>query len=213
MKSVGEAMAIGRTFGQAFAKALRSRELDKPPCLEEVSEQELLDSLRAARPGPLRDGARAVRPRPRDRADPRAHAHRPVVPARAARARARPAGAVRGRARVSLGGHLRGGVPGAHALLLLRLGAQGPGRGAPRRARVGRDPRLRPQPHRPGHRVRLLLRARRDDRARVRSRRGDGQLQPRDRLDRLRHLRSPVLRAADARGRAWPWSRSSSRSA
>ena len=32
MKSVGEAMAIGRTFQQAFAKALRSRELDKPPC-------------------------------------------------------------------------------------------------------------------------------------------------------------------------------------
>ncbi len=34
MKSVGEAMAIGRTFQQAFAKALRSRELDswpKPP--------------------------------------------------------------------------------------------------------------------------------------------------------------------------------------
>jgi carbamoyl-phosphate synthase large subunit len=31
MKSVGEAMAIGRTFKQAFAKALRSRELDKRP--------------------------------------------------------------------------------------------------------------------------------------------------------------------------------------
>ena len=31
MKSVGEAMAIGRTFGQAFAKAMRSRELDAPP--------------------------------------------------------------------------------------------------------------------------------------------------------------------------------------
>ncbi len=29
-----------------------------------------------------------------------------------------------------------------------------------------------------------------------------GQLQPRDRLDRLRHLRPPLLRAADARGRA-----------
>src|SRR5262249_20718656 len=28
MKSVGEAMAIGRTFQQAFAKAMRSRELD-----------------------------------------------------------------------------------------------------------------------------------------------------------------------------------------
>jgi carbamoyl-phosphate synthase large subunit len=30
MKSVGEVMAIGRTFRQAFAKALRSRELDSP---------------------------------------------------------------------------------------------------------------------------------------------------------------------------------------
>jgi carbamoyl-phosphate synthase large subunit len=33
MKSVGEVMAIGRTFGQAFAKALRSRELDAAPDL------------------------------------------------------------------------------------------------------------------------------------------------------------------------------------
>jgi carbamoyl-phosphate synthase large subunit len=47
MKSVGEAMAIGRTFQQAFAKALRSRELDKPPSLHGVSEQALLDSLRS----------------------------------------------------------------------------------------------------------------------------------------------------------------------
>ena len=31
MKSVGEAMAIGRTFGQAFLKAMRSRELDAAP--------------------------------------------------------------------------------------------------------------------------------------------------------------------------------------
>jgi carbamoyl-phosphate synthase large subunit len=31
MKSVGEAMALGRTFQQAFAKALRSRELDTNP--------------------------------------------------------------------------------------------------------------------------------------------------------------------------------------
>jgi carbamoyl-phosphate synthase large subunit len=31
MKSVGEAMALGRTFKQAFAKALRSRELDTRP--------------------------------------------------------------------------------------------------------------------------------------------------------------------------------------
>jgi carbamoyl-phosphate synthase large subunit len=47
MKSVGEAMAIGRTFSQAFAKALRSRELDKPPSLRERSAAELLDSLLA----------------------------------------------------------------------------------------------------------------------------------------------------------------------
>jgi len=33
MKSVGEVMAIGRTFKQAFAKAMRSRELDAPPAL------------------------------------------------------------------------------------------------------------------------------------------------------------------------------------
>jgi carbamoyl-phosphate synthase large subunit len=50
MKSVGEAMAIGRTFQQAFAKALRSRELDKPPCLDETPEAELLESLIEPRP-------------------------------------------------------------------------------------------------------------------------------------------------------------------
>jgi len=45
MKSVGEAMALGRTFSQAFAKALRSRELDKPPRPHERSDAELLDAL------------------------------------------------------------------------------------------------------------------------------------------------------------------------
>src|SRR3954447_281360 len=34
MKSVGEVMAIGRTFQQAFAKAMRSRELDAAPSLD-----------------------------------------------------------------------------------------------------------------------------------------------------------------------------------
>ncbi|MDO8210712.1 carbamoyl-phosphate synthase large subunit [Conexibacter sp. CPCC 206217] len=44
MKSVGEAMAIGRTFKQAFAKALRSRELDQvaqPPADDEQLLREL----------------------------------------------------------------------------------------------------------------------------------------------------------------------------
>jgi carbamoyl-phosphate synthase large subunit len=52
MKSVGEAMAIGRTFGQAFGKALRSRELDKPPVYEGVPDTELLAGLEP--PGPDR---------------------------------------------------------------------------------------------------------------------------------------------------------------
>ncbi|MFP5363533.1 MAG: carbamoyl-phosphate synthase large subunit, partial [Thermoleophilia bacterium] len=45
MKSVGEAMAIGRTFQQAFAKALRSRELDRTPQLDGVETEELLTRL------------------------------------------------------------------------------------------------------------------------------------------------------------------------
>ncbi len=52
MKSVGETMAIGRTFQQAFAKALHSRELDKPPAVAELSEQQLL--ARLERPWPDR---------------------------------------------------------------------------------------------------------------------------------------------------------------
>ncbi|HEY5316560.1 MAG TPA: carbamoyl-phosphate synthase large subunit, partial [Solirubrobacteraceae bacterium] len=49
MKSVGEAMAIGRTFKQAFAKALRSRELDltpRPP----ADDSELLVAVERAGP-------------------------------------------------------------------------------------------------------------------------------------------------------------------
>src|SRR5213078_44804 len=44
MKSVGEAMAIGRTFEQAFAKAMRSRELDAPADLS-ASDDVLLARL------------------------------------------------------------------------------------------------------------------------------------------------------------------------
>ncbi|HKG04426.1 MAG TPA: carbamoyl-phosphate synthase large subunit [Conexibacter sp.] len=44
MKSVGEAMAIGRTFKQAFAKALRSRELDAP-CTPPADDDALLAAL------------------------------------------------------------------------------------------------------------------------------------------------------------------------
>ncbi|HMJ03188.1 MAG TPA: carbamoyl-phosphate synthase large subunit [Conexibacter sp.] len=49
MKSVGEAMAIGRTFKQAFAKALRSRELDQK-VVAPADEEALLDALASGRP-------------------------------------------------------------------------------------------------------------------------------------------------------------------
>jgi len=45
MKSVGEAMAIGRTFQQAFAKALRSRELDSEPAFATLDRNALLTAL------------------------------------------------------------------------------------------------------------------------------------------------------------------------
>ncbi len=51
MKSVGESMAIGRTFQQAFAKAMRSRELDAIPDVSGALE-ELLTRLEM--PGPDR---------------------------------------------------------------------------------------------------------------------------------------------------------------
>jgi len=48
MQSVGEAMAIGRTFKQAFVKAMRSRELDVDPDLSAVPDEQLLDRLTVA---------------------------------------------------------------------------------------------------------------------------------------------------------------------
>jgi carbamoyl-phosphate synthase large subunit len=52
MKSVGEAMAIGRTFNQAFLKAMRSRELDMVPELDGLDVATLLELLE--RPAPDR---------------------------------------------------------------------------------------------------------------------------------------------------------------
>lgn len=45
MKSVGEAMAIAPTFKQAFEKAWRSRELDKPPVID-LTKAELLETIK-----------------------------------------------------------------------------------------------------------------------------------------------------------------------
>ena len=204
MKSVGEVMAIGRTFGQAFAKAMRSRELDSPA------------DLRGIRRGPARPDGRSREP------SASTSSSRPSAGAPTSTRSTRGPASIRGScascaiwppirravsrgAHLQVGRHLRRRVRGRDAVLLLGLGTPRPGRahgrGAPRRPGERRDPRRRPEPHRAGHRVRLLLRARRDVRPRVRTRRRDGQLQPRDGLHRLRHLRPAVLRAAHARGR------------
>ncbi len=72
----------------------------------------------------------------------------------------------------------------------------------PTAAQEGHDPGQRSQPHRPGHRIRLLLLPR-VVRAASGGRRIDhGQLQSGDRLDGLRHERPALLRAAHARARA-----------
>ena len=212
MKSVGEAMAIGRTFQQAFAKALRSRELDIAPTLDAVDDDDAARARSSARAPTASTSLLEALPPRRDASTRSASArHRPVVPARAARARARSGRAVRRRADVQVGRHLRGRVRGAHAVLLLGLGARG---APPHEVERGERPSvviLGSGPNRIGQGIEFdycCVHAA-DDRPRVRPRRGDDQLQPRDGLHRLRHLRPPVLRAADARGRARRSSRSS----
>ena len=167
MQSVGEAMAIGRTFRESFAKALRSRELDstpeapaaeaellvaiEKPCaerfdlileafrrgigVEAVHERCLVDRwfLRELRRWP----ARATAPRAWSAPTRRSTPARPS--SRRRRPTTTPATSARRRRQPA------------------RL------RGPPRRARLDRHPRRRPQPDRPGDRVRLLLRPRRDD--------------------------------------------------
>ena len=119
--------------------------------------------------------------------------------------------------------HLRGRVRLAHRLHVLHLRAR-PScrrrakrraglRGAAVRQEQDRHSRRRPEPHRPGHRVRLLLLPRLLRAERCGLRNDHDQLQPGDRVDRLRHLRPALLRAADRRGRAGDHRASSKRRA
>ena len=211
MKSVGEAMGIGRSFLEAFLKTMRSRELDsvaEAPWrgLEDVPEGVhpwFLAELDRRSPALSRacrslddlvadDWLRLKRLGISD-ADVAAACgyHRGSgarAPARLRRAsRLPPRRLVRRRGR------------GRFELLLLRLGRAGRG-GRDRSFR--RHPRLRTEPDRPGDRVRLLLRPRGALLPRARARSGDGQLQSGDGLHRLRHLRPALLRAARRRGGA-----------
>ena len=200
MKSVGEVMAIGRTFKQAFAKAMRSRELDAPADLAgdllerlETPGADRFDVLlEAFRQGATR-GRRCTRARRSTRGSCASCASWRSHP------EAVEAGVRTYRAVDTCAAEFAAETPYFYSAWERPPAAA---RGPARRPAERDDPRLGPEPDRPGDRVRLLLRARRDDRARVRPRRGDGQLQPGDGLDRLRHLRPAVLRAADARGRA-----------
>src|SRR5262249_868440 len=67
---------------------------------------------------------------------------------------------------------------------------------APSGRRFCGHPGVRPDEDRPGDRVRLLLGPRGQDLSRARLRGRDGQLQPGDGLDRLRHLQPALLRAS-----------------
>ena len=219
MKSVGEAMAIGRTFKQAFAKALRSRELDAQPRSPEDTEA-LLTLLEMPAPDrfdhlleAMRRGAPVEELRRRTSIDP--WFLRELAELAGANSVASSPGGQLGSSSSTEPGKVRTfkSVDTCAAEFAAetpyyysaweRPGRDGPSHEVRRGERPQRgDPRLWTEPDRPGNRVRLLLRARRRDRARVRPRRGDDQLQSRDRLDRLRHLRPAVLRAADPRGRA-----------
>ena len=105
----------------------------------------------------------------------------------------------RHRPRLQARRHLLGGVRVVHPVHVLDLRERV--RGRAHGPQEGRHPRQRPQPDRAGHRVRLLLLPRllRVQGGGVRDH--HGQLQPGDGLDRLRHLRPALLRAARLRGR------------
>ena len=249
MKSVGEAMAIGRTFKQAFLKGIRSLELGSRTSLfgqpkDETDEQLTALQRQLVIPNDRRmwalfralergwttaqiheltkidpwflaqfadiqamasevkaQGKDALTPkrlrylkrqgfaRQRSRAPRRLRRERdPVAPPRRV-----------DRAGLQAHRHLRRRVRVVHAVSLQQLR---PGvRSGADEEQEGRHPRQRAEPHRPGHRVRLLLLSRRLRAARRRLRDGDGQLQSGDGVDRLRLGRSAVLRAADLRGR------------
>ena len=251
MKSVGEAMSLGRNFIEALGKVMRSLETGRAGFWTgpdpEVSAQEVLERLNTPTDGRLYDielalrlgasvrgGGGGLRRRPVvRRADQRAGgaahrtARRPGARRGAAEAQQaqRPVGPPDRRAAAGTGRrgrcpgiaptprhppgvqdrrHLRGRVRGQDAIPLQQLRARprrrDRGRAADRETQ-GAHSGLRTEPHRPGHRIRLQLRARRDDAVGRRVRDSDGQLQPRDGVDGLRHRRPVVLRTADLRGR------------
>ena len=263
MKSVGEAMAIGRTFQESLQKALRSLEtgltgldeitIESFDAAKGIDDADNKAAIRAALGTPTPDRllklAQAIRLGASDevihnacRIDPWFLAEiRGLVETEAeiiAKGLPTTAGPFRHlkalgfsdkrlakltgtdaddrdgkapRARRAAGvqahRHLRRRIRLAHGLYVFDL-CEAVRRHRRRRSGAVRQkeshhPRRRAQPHRPGHRVRLLLlpcRLRAEGR---RLRDHHGQLQSGDGVDRLRHLRPALFRAADRRKTCW----------
>ena len=149
MKSVGEAMGIGRTFQEAFWKAFVSRELDQA----------------AASPWPdLEHVPDGVHPWFRRELE-----------------ELRSTGCPEGSACYRRVDSVAGEVDSESNYFYSTTGEADEPCRAPRGTAGDRHPRLRPEPDRPGDRVRLLLRPRRSELPRAGLRGGDDQLQSRRR--------------------------------
>ena len=259
MKSVGEAMAIGRTFQESLQKALRSLETGLTG-FDEIAiegigadESENRSAIRAALGTPTPDrllkvaqamrhgladeqifaackidpwflaqirgivdnGSARSRPRACRRARPRCGGSRrwafptrgsassPGMPTDAVTKRRRALGVRPVFKRIDTCA-AEFASPTAYMYSTYETPFAGPRRlrGRAVRQEEGGHPRRRAEPHRPGHRVRLLLLPRRVRAARRRLRDHHGQLQSGDGVDRLRHLGPALFRAAHRRGRA-----------
>ncbi len=247
MKSVGEVMAVGRSFEEAIQKAARMLQIGMYGLVanENYSFENLEKELRQSdRRAPLRH-RRGPQERDDGPADPRADPDRPLVPPQdqehrrlrgqdpGPQARRDPAGppprgqeegVLRQADRPHLGldrdarpeeaeaGRDRSGrqadrypgrrIPGPDELPLRDLQRPGGRRRLPerpRRVKEGHGPRLGVLQHRLLGRIRLVLRQRRPGPQEDGLHDPYGQLQPRDRVHRLRHLRPALLRRAELR--------------
>ncbi len=201
MRAVGESLGLGRTFPEAFLKALHGREIvydtsdlsrrgepvpDRWDLLLEAARQGLdLPGIHSYFADGLREIAAAEQLPPREAA----------------------------RFGVIKGTRTERGLPGRLAVdsCAAEFEAQTPyfylsyepsDTELPTDGEGGRRPRLGAEPHRAGNRVRLLLRPRGEHVPRARVRGSAREPEPGDGVDRLRHLRPPLSRAADARAHA-----------
>ena len=197
MKATGEVMSIGRTMEESLLKAVRSLETD----LRQDEDRHVL-------PGEVQEHRRVRKRRPRTpdgrRDAPRCQAHgfkRQVHRSAVGPFAERNVPSAREEQRLpglQDDRHLRQRIRLLRALFLLDL--RGGKRVDRQREREDHRARFRPDPHRPGRRIRLLDRARHlvDPCGGLRGH--HHQQQPRDRLDRLHHQRQALLRAADRGG-------------